>query len=162
MINDLKCDQKALFKSLDTVLNRKYDINYPSCNAEELPNNFANYFDSKISTIGSELSSSHDTVHVTLEYESNLLKTNEMLDRFVPVDEANVSKLISRIARKSCHLDPIPSSILKYILHDLTTVITNIINVSTSTASMPSCLKFDLLSPRLKKPSLDHEHYSSF
>lgn len=161
MIIDLESDQKALFKSLDSFLKSKPEMTFPSCNStEELANNFADYFENKITIIRSDLLSPRG---LSLEFESNTFcKDNEKLNCFMPVGEGEVSKLIGRIARKSCHLDPVPSTILKYVSEDLTQVITKIINISTSTASMPSCLKFASLSPRLKKPTLDYEEYNNY
>ena len=64
--------------------------------------------------------------------------------------------LLEKLICKSCHLDPVPSLILKIILDDLLPVITKITNLSISEAIMPSCLKSASLSRYLlNKATLD-------
>ncbi len=63
---------------------------------------------------------------------------------------------------KSCSLDPLPASILKSCTDILLPVITRIVNTSLETAIMPTELKNAVLTPNLKKNSLDHEVYLNF
>lgn len=66
------------------------------------------------------------------------------------------------MARKSCSLDPIPSTLLKSCFSDLLPVIANIINLSFESAKVPIPMKLASISPRLKKQSLDTELYPNF
>ena len=67
-----------------------------------------------------------------------------------------------KIAAKSCSLDPVPASLLPYCINDLVPIIKIAVNLSFASASMPSSLKKAVLSPLLKKPSLDFEIFSNF
>ena len=67
-----------------------------------------------------------------------------------------------KIAAKSCSLDSVPASLLRYCIDDLLPIIKGVVNLSFNSASMPSSMKNALLSPLLKKPSLDFEIFSNF
>ena len=55
-----------------------------------------------------------------------------------------------------------PSSLLKRCAHVLVPIITNIVNLSTSSGIFPSVFKQATVTPLLKKPSLDKESLSNY
>src|SRR5208282_4007707 len=57
---------------------------------------------------------------------------------------------------------PIPMSLLKQCCHILAPVITNIVNLSLSTCEFPSQFKHAIVTPLIKKPSLDRESLSNY
>ena len=63
---------------------------------------------------------------------------------------------------KSCSLDPIPTSLLKELLPSLLPTLTNIINNSLQTSKMSSDLKAAIVTPLLKKSSLDAENMKNY
>ena len=76
------------------------------------------------------------------------------LSEFSQTLEEEISGITNKIADISCSLDPVPASLLHYCINDLLTII--------NSASTPSSLKKAVLSPLLKKPSLDFEVFSNF
>ena len=71
--------------------------------------------------------------------------------------ELEISKIISGSPPKSYPLDPIPTWLLKTNLDVLVPIITKIVNQSLQTGYVPAIMKKALLTPLLKKPSLDKE-----
>ena len=63
----------------------------------------------------------------------------------------------NEIAITSCRLDPIPTWLLKKCVNELVPVITQIINLSFKNGDFPDTLKSALITPLIKKPSLDCE-----
>jgi hypothetical protein len=93
-------------------------------------------------------------------YDSHL--SISTLDSFVLASEAEICKLISSSPSKCCSLDPIPTWMLKDHINILLPVITNIVNLSLESAVFPDHFKNALVSPLLKKPSLDSDILKNF
>ena len=77
------------------------------------------------------------------------------LDAFNVVDVNEVRRLVVQAADKSCSLDPAPTWIVKRNVEDLLPFITTLINASIREDHFPSSLKCAIVTPILKKPSLD-------
>ncbi|KAK3754752.1 hypothetical protein QZH41_000065 [Actinostola sp. cb2023] len=82
-------------------------------------------------------------------------------ETFLP-NQNELTKLTSKITSKSCDIDPVPASVLKNCFQILLPIVTKIVNLSLSSAVVPTSLKIAVLTPLLKKPSLDHEEYLNF
>ena len=78
------------------------------------------------------------------------------------MSEREIEGFVDTIGKKSCDLDPIPASILKECKSTILPVLTNIVNMSIQSASMPAALKEAMIKPKLKKDNLDSEDYSNF
>ena len=63
---------------------------------------------------------------------------------------------------KSCELDPLPTKLLYENLDTTLPVITNIINSSLASGTVPSDFKTAVVKPLLKKPSLDKNHLKNY
>ena len=64
-------------------------------------------------------------------------------------------KVIKDAPTKSCILDPVPTWFLKLNIQIFAPIITCIINESLSTGTFPQSLKHSVVTPLIKKPSLD-------
>src|SRR6218665_1779213 len=84
------------------------------------------------------------------------------LSTFQPTSETEVSNLLQSLPNKQCELDPIPTSLLKDCASIFVPIITTIVNLSLSTGSFPLLFKHSLVTPLLKKPSLDKEILSNY
>ena len=78
------------------------------------------------------------------------------------LSQDTVKEYACKSAKKSCNLDPLPASLMKNCLDMLLPTITNIVNLSLSTGTMPETLKVAELVPALKKHDADHEQFSNF
>ena len=88
--------------------------------------------------------------------------TPTALHQFQPVSATEISKLIMSSPDKQCELDPIPTFLLKKCINSLLPVITQIINMSLATGIFPEGFKHSIITPLLKKPSLDQEQLSNY
>ena len=64
----------------------------------------------------------------------------------------DIEKVIMKSPAKSCILDSIPTYLLKECKSELSTTITNIVNLSLSSGKMPDDFKHAVITPLLKKP----------
>ena len=71
-------------------------------------------------------------------------------------------KLIGASSKKSCTLDPVSAYILNNCMDILLPVITEVVNLSLESSTMPERMKVGVLTPLLKKPSLDFEIFTNF
>ena len=83
-----------------------------------------------------------------LVFSSNL----DPLRVFKELIEKDVYQLIQASAKKSCMLDPLPTSILLGSLGELLPIITSMVNCPLTLGHFPAALKAALVDPRLKKP----------
>ena len=62
----------------------------------------------------------------------------------------------------TCCLDPFPSTLLESHISILSTIITQVVNLSLQTAHVPPALKSAVIRPLLKKPSLDPDNLANY
>ena len=84
------------------------------------------------------------------------------LSSLATITEAELRKIIMSSNSKSCHLDPLPTSLLKECLDCLIPTLTRIVNLSIASHSFPLNLKSATVVPLLKKPSLDSNDLKNY
>ena len=128
------------------------------CNARisELVEQFSNFFVNKISRIREKLD-----LECTSKPSFNECPTSK-LSFFQNVSPSEVRDIIISSPSKSCCLDPLPTSILKDNIDSLIMPITDIINESLRTGIVPSSFKHAVVTPLLKKSTLDPTVLSNF
>ena len=162
LINENISDSKVLFNTIDRMLHRTPQNHYPSCGSpKELCDKFADFFCDKIVTIRHQLDTLSTIDAPAFPLIDDAIITCE-LSEFSPTSEDELSGLVKKIAAKSCSLDPVPASLLRYCIDDILPIIKSVVNLSFNSASMPISMKNAVLSPLLKKLSLDFEIFSNF
>ena len=92
---------------------------------------------------------------MTAPYPTPIRECSNQLDLFTPATETEVRTIIMKAPTKSCKLDPLPTWLLKNCLDELVPVITLIINHSMSSGCVPDNMKKAIVTPLLKKSSLE-------
>ena len=82
---------------------------------------------------------------------------NNDLAKFNLATEDEVKKVILAAKSTSCELDSLPTPLLKATIDASLPSITQLINLSLSSGTVPDCLKHAIIRPLLKKPHLDNE-----
>ena len=156
----VKCknDYKQLFSVCNNLLGRGKDLPLPPCKSkQQLANEFNDYIINKISKIRNILfarindlnSRDYEQATYIIDPPANTLLT---CYRELTVDEVVI--LIMRPPTKSCESDPIPTSLLKPIIHEVVPHVTDSINISIKSGCIPSSMKGALVRPLLKKATL--------
>ena len=152
-------NQSKLFRESKRLLNIQADKTLlPHMDAVKLANDMGDYFVHKITAIRSKLAASTQAPPSTVQ-ESDSTTALEMtvdpsFSEFVLLTEEDVKNL-ALACKKSCDLDPLPSSILSIHLDHLLPVITKMINLSLKTGRFTDEWKNALVHPLLKKPGLE-------
>lgn len=155
--------QATLFSCVQELLNVKKCATLPITDTpKDLANKIATFFDDKIMRIRAYLSAlQHQTANDQDAEEEQLVDSDSFLLCFSPVCEKEIEKLIMKSATKTCCLDPIPTHLLKKVLHVLLPVITKIINLSFRQSRVPEAFKMAAVIPLLKKIFLDPEVFTN-
>ncbi|CAM4579724.1 unnamed protein product [Leuciscus chuanchicus] len=86
----------------------------------------------------------------------------QTLSQLSPTTQQEVENLIRKSKTSTCHLDHLPSPLLKTHTNSISSLITKIINMSVETGNVPTSLKTALIKPLLKKPTLDPTPLSNY
>ena len=126
--------------------------------AKELANEFGSFFHDKIQKIRDKL----DKIHLPQPSVDVPEFCYSSFTEFKPVTQETVRKVICESATKSCNLDPIPTWLLKDSLDVLLPFITDIINSSLLSGTVPAAFKTSHIMPLLKKSNLDHNNLQNY
>ena len=152
-------NQKDLFRLIDGISGSVATQALPQCEDNlSLANSFAEFFIAKIDKIRDAVSGQN--TDITLSYPAS--DVCSILSDFTRVSAGDVIKLLSSMKSKSCSLDPVPTWLLKDCKETLAPTLASIINSSFATGIFPSQLKEAIITPTLKKPSLDAENLSNY
>ena len=75
------------------------------------------------------------------------------LRQFRQVSIEETTRYVMKTPSKSCELDPIPTDLLKEVIHELSPILTDLIDTSLQQGTFPMELK-KVLQPLLKKATL--------
>ena len=147
---------KKLWKTLSSVLCRdqsKTPIpSHGDVNAEN--------FSKKLSQLKSNLFVRRR--HLPHVCRSKEFPVHPNLNRFQDITVDDAIKLLQQAANKNCKLDPVPTWIIKTFAVDLASFVALLINTSTRSGSFPSSQKRAIVTPILKKASLDAYDLSNY
>ena len=140
---------RNLFNVVNNILGRKQKAPLPPHeSAEQLANDFGDFFESKVEKIHASLDSDGpDSVSVWAEIPS--YKT--LLSEFSPVTHDDVRKYMHKTSIKCCEMDPVPTWLVRQCEDELIPLISELINLSLVTSTMPDEYKLAILRPGLKK-----------
>ena len=119
----------------------------PNKTNEELAEDFARYFLSKIEKIRESL--------IDTPSCAALQHSIPKFTSFCPLTESKVHAVIMKMKNKHCKLNIIPTSTLKQILEACLPAITQIVNLSLTNGEFCEDWKVAVVKPLLKNPGLD-------
>ena len=156
---DSSKDSKSLFKTVDRLLNKNSVNQLPTGHTcSELAEKFVNFFHDKIIKIQSSFSNKDSTV--LTDYE--LPNLSSSLSSFELATQEEVRLIMQKSLKKTCVLDPLPTCLLMECLPGILPTVTQIINLSISSSCFPPSLKDAIVTPLLKKSSLDPDEFKNF
>ena len=159
LVTENRQNPRQLWKTVNSILHRNTIKVNPSGVADgtSIAQSFASFFTDKITKLQSAIPFTLCSPHVP-----GPPSKPADLSCFHPATGDEITKIIKSASNKQCELDPIPTSLLKQCLPALATTITNIVNLSLSSGQFPSVFKQSLVTPLVKKPSLDPNSLSNY
>ena len=125
----------------------------PNISDSQLANDFAKYFQTKISCIRNTIPTNIPLRKVAITDSPR----NYKLLRFLPINESCLNKIIFSLKPTTCLLDPVPTHLLRSYACILTKFLVHLVNTSLDTGLFPQKLKSAIVTPILKKPNLPTE-----
>ena len=147
---------KQLWKTVNKILHRSPEPKLPtSVSLKHLADKFASFFNNKITKIRDAFP---PVVQTVVEPDC----AAPTLSSFQTVTAKQILKLIKSSPQKSCSLDPWPIFLILEYIDILIIPVTQIINLSLIEGTFPEDFKKALVTPLLKKPSLDKEILNNY
>ena len=153
-------DSRKLWQTINTILHRNPVKSVPSNSSADpavTAQSFSSFFSDKIIRLQSAVPPTASSPH-TPDPQS----APATFSSFTPATVDEITQLIKSSPDKQCDLDPIPTSLLKKCLPVLVPTITNIVNLSLVSGTFPSNFKESIVTPLIKKPSLDPDNLSNY
>ena len=145
-------DHGRLFRAAKKLLAKKEVPSFPGyMDKFVLVNDIGKFFIRKIESIRSDIDKVVNSRTNMVLPEDSEVGPEKALLAFHPLSADEVLKLVRQSAKKSCPLDPAPTSLVISCLDVILPVITRIINCSVTSGEFPDCWKEALVSPLLNK-----------
>ena len=185
-------DSKQQFRTLNTLLNNTAKLLPAHDSLSELTDRFADFFVDKIQKIrrnldlDSNLDGSLPIDHIDVANRSEIGSCVSIDDKvdvdmpagikgvdyvesdatelhcLKPVSLEEIDRILKKCSNKSCLLDPVPMWLLKDNSTHFIPVLAEIVNVSFATGKFPDALKDAIISPIIKKQTLDPNILKNF
>ena len=161
-IQDCDGDQRALFRVIGALMSKKTTPVLPThVSASDLALSFSEFFIGKITSIRETLEAQQQPVP-DAPPTSSREPCSVHMSTFTPASIEEVTKIVKRSASTTCSLDPIPTPLLKDCLDELAPSIAQIVNTSLATGHFPAKFKKALVTPIIKKPTLDPDERNNY
>ena len=155
-IENNSADQGKLFRAVKSLLSETKTLSLPAgLDSEVAANDIGLYFVRKVQNIQDNLSSSAEPDE-SFEPPSERCHTDSFA-QFNQLTMDDVRDIILRSAKKSCKLDPIPTSMVIHCMNELLPVITSMVNMCLQSGYFAEEWKEALVHPLPKKCGLDFD-----
>ena len=165
-------DPKATYAIVNNLLDKQFVKNQlPNGKSDEIvAEQLKDYFTHKIRNIYNEIEE-HNVlanerlvaIDVTNSVEHDIDNLPGLgCEYFAPITADELKKIITDMGKKTCCLDPMPTSILLQCIDELLPSILYIVNESLQKGIFPDQLKDAAVRPSLKKHNLDSDELKSY
>ena len=160
-IKIFKDDAKNLHNTIKDLSGNKKENTLPSKNEEsETAINMSKFYIEKVNIIRTKISK--ETKNMDPTNSDGTSKSPSCFTSFKKISITEVKKIIGKLKKKFCSLDPAPVNIIMEFIDLIYPLFQRVINHSVSEGVFPNQLKQAIVSPILKCPSLDSEVFKSY
>ena len=149
-------DTRKLFRSAKTLFNHESELHfqgYSDSNAT-LANDIGNFI-KKVDVIRTGLDTAAGNIHSADEMFPRNPEIHSLFQDFRTLTDKEVSSLITKATKKTCSLDPMPTTLVVECLDVLLPVLTKMINLSLQSGCFADRWKHADVHPKLKKPKAE-------
>ena len=151
--------RRALWKTINSILHGTVNKSLPtSSHPAAPPQLFTTHFSDKISKLHFNLQTNPSSTPA----HSLPPSSHPLLHSFTPATLLDIDNLLSQSSDSYCDLASVPITVLKKISNAISPTILSIVKLSITIGTFHSTLKSSIISPLLKKPSLNKENLSDY
>lgn len=156
MIGRCKGNQKELFKCISKLLDKQKTSILPDHkgNPEQLAEDFNKFYIDKVTRTREAITSKPSRPVILTPHPTASSENVSRLYELRPATAKEIRDIIRDMTIKTSPADPIPATLLKEIIDDLTPHVLMIVNASLAAGSLDG-LKESIITPILKKRNLD-------
>ena len=154
-------NDKDLYSTVNTLLNRNKRSLPVYDSANDMSERFARFFKTKTDKIRKALDEV-DVSSLIMTSKVNECQATHHFSHFNIATVDEVERVIGKLSNKTCSLDPLPTWLLRENIGVVSPFITRIANASMQSGVFPDALKDAIVTPVLKKPSLDSNNLKNY
>ena len=152
-----KTKPKVLWSTVNKILCKNKMNDFSDVNIEHTSIEFSNFFKDKIDKVRNSTTNSPE-----VDIEPRFFNNANKLSQFVNCTCDDVKEVIFDSPAKSCLIDCIPTKVLKLHIDLFLPFLTHLINSCFLTGRFPSAFKHAVVTPILKKSTLDKNNLSNY
>jgi len=154
---------KETFQTIGVLLNQNVKILPTLYTPDVLSNKIGHFFTEKVDKIRASISSDSvdSMICCTDDMYTDVVIQND-LNSFRELTQKEVCNIIMGCTNKSCHLDCLPTWLVKENIDVVLPRITQIVNTSLNSGVFPEDLKQAVVTPVLKKITLDWNDFKNY
>ena len=171
-----KGDPKALQRKLQRLLGKTETILPETTNSKKLADSFLQFFNAKVTKIKEFVKEEQEKYedsedqqededseeHHKYEDSEDTEDCKPSWTDFAIVEEEEMISVIKSMSTKHCDLDPLPTSVVKECVRELSPVLTAMVNQSLQKSSVAETLQKALVFPTIKNPYGDREALTNY
>lgn len=144
---------RLLWRSLDSILRRGKACGLPTAPVAHSADDFQHFFQDKVNGVRAATADHSQATGSQPPLVAGSSLPSMTMWREVSCDE--VRRIVLAAPPKSCSLDPIPTNLLRDCIDAILPYLTAMVNASLCQGCLPVSQKKAVVTPLLKKPSLD-------
>ena len=157
-IEDCNSNPKDMFKTLSKLTGRKTTKKFLTFDEKPVvAEKMAQYYIDKIDKIRESIKRKDSTIVC-----QNSNKSHEIFGNFNVIDLETLKATVSQMKKKTCTLDPAPTSLLTKFLNLLFPILLHIINFIITYSYFPDNLKEAIMTPILKDSNISSDELSNW
>ena len=167
-LNQFQHDPKNLHRVLGELMGNKPQKIFPTKLSEEVvAENMGSFYIEKVQKIRQNIIlenngnvEDNESKMFDQEIKQNVIKSK--LKSFENISLDGIRQIVLGLKKKYCSLDPCPADVLMQLVDVLCPMYLEFVNKCITEAIFPDQLKYAMITPVIKGPSLDSESYKSY
>lgn len=155
-------NSSLLWRSMNNILRRGKESGLPEASVPHTAEDFQTFFQSKVQSVRSSTAAHSTPVSFGAGGPSSEGPERSCLTSWLAVSTDEVRRVVMAAPVKSCSLDPVPTFLLRDCIDVVLPFLTAMVNASLRQGYVPQSQKMAVVTPLLKKASMDPQELKNY